>query len=352
MLLSEDIVRLDSQCAARERILCDIISNKLEPRGNKSEGHAPLEKLIMPSSPEPRHKNSIGDSAPQCAGPLANLVAPRITLPSNACDSHFHILGPATRYPYSPDRIYTPPDCLLADYLSLQKSLGLTRCVLVQPSVYGSDNSALLEALQSLGNTGRGVVVLSGKESTSELRDMDAVGVKGVRVNLVDVKSPSANLPIEALLRLQERISSLGWHLELLVHVDKYPNLDKELSTLEVPIVFGHMGYLSRGVNPDHPGMTAMLALLQSGRAWAKITGPYRIGLEGPPYDTAAEIARRLANHCMERLLWGSDWPHVMVNGPMPHDADLLNAVTDWMPEQDQQQALFSNNPANLYQWA
>jgi predicted TIM-barrel fold metal-dependent hydrolase len=297
-------------------------------------------------------KNSIGDSAPQCAGPLASLVTPRIALPLNACDSHFHVLGPASRHPYIPDRIYTPPDSLLGDYLALQKSLGLTRCVLVQPSVYGSDNSALLEALGSLGNAGRGVVVLSGKESASELRDMDAVGVKGIRVNLVDVKSPSAKLPIDVLLRLQERISPLGWHLELLVHVDKYPNLDEELGSLEVPIVFGHMGYLSRGVDPDHPGMIAMLALLQAGRAWAKITGPYRIGLGGPPYETAAQIARRLAKHCMERLVWGSDWPHVMVSGTMPHDADLLHAVVEWMPEQDQQQALFSTNPANLYQWA
>ncbi|WP_169708669.1 amidohydrolase family protein [Trinickia terrae] len=282
---------------------------------------------------------------------MSNLVAPRVTLPFNACDSHFHIFGPATHYPYSAGRIYTPPDCLLADYLDLQKSLGLTRCVLVQPSVYGSDNTALLEALKSLGNAGRGVVGLSGKESAGELRDMDAVGVKGIRVNLVDVKSASANLPIDALLRMQERISHLGWHLELLVHVDKYPNLDEALSLLEVPIVFGHMGYLSRGVNPDHPGMKAMLALMQSGRAWAKVTGPYRIGLDGPPYETAAQIARWLAKHCMERLVWGSDWPHVMVKGPMPHDTDLLNAVTDWVPGKDQQQALFSNNPAKLYQW-
>jgi 2-pyrone-4,6-dicarboxylate lactonase len=321
-------------------------------RVRKSEDHGSLEKLVMRSPSEPGHKNAIGDRAPQCAGPLANLVAPRVTLPPNACDSHLHIFGPATRYPYSPDRIYTPPHCPLADYRSLQRSLGLSRCVLVQPSVYGSDNSALLQALQSLGNGGRGVVVVTGKEPTSELRDMDAVGVKGIRVNLVDVKSPSGNLPIEALLRLQERVAPLGWHLELLVHVDKYPNLDEELSALEVPIVFGHMGYLSRGVNPEHPGMTAMLALLQSGRAWAKITGPYRMGREGLPYDTAAEIVRRLANQCMEQLVWGSDWPHVMVNGPMPHDADLLNAVVDWIPEQDQQQALLSTNPLKLYQWA
>lgn len=305
----------------------------------------------MPPSLETHHMDSSSDSAPQCPGPLANLVTPRVTLPPNACDSHFHIFGPATRYPYSSDRIYTPPDCLLADYRSLQKSLGVTRCVLVQPSVYGSDNSALLEALQDLGDAARGVVVLSGKESTGELRDMDAIGVKGVRVNLVDVKSPSSNLPIEALLRVQERISPLGWHLELLVHVDNYPNLDEELSPLEIPIVFGHMGYLSRGVNPDHPGMAAMLALLEAGRAWAKITGPYRIGQEGQPYAAAAEIARKLADRCMDRLVWGSDWPHVMVKGPMPHDSDLLNAVTDWLPEQVEQRALFSNNPANLYRW-
>lgn len=311
-----------------------------------------FDKSTMSSSPESRHTDPIVDSAPHCAGPLFNLVAPRVTLPSNACDSHFHIFGPVTRYPYSSDRTYTPPDCLLEDYLVLQRSLGLTRCVLIQPSVYGSDNTALLDALKSLGNAGRGIVVLSGKESTGELRDMNAVGVKGVRVNLVDVKVPSADLPMDALLRVQERVAPLGWHLELLVHVDKYPDLDETLSSLEVPIVFGHMGYLSRGISPDHSGMKAMLALLKSGRAWAKVTGPYRIGLDGPPYETAAQIARWLAKHCMERLVWGSDWPHVMVKGPMPHDADLLNAVTDWIPGKDQQQAIFSDNPAKLYQWS
>jgi predicted TIM-barrel fold metal-dependent hydrolase len=230
-------------------------------------------------------------------------------------------------------------------------SLGLKRCVLIQPSVYGSDNSALLDGLERLGNDGRGVVVLSGTESASELRDMDALGVRGVRINLVDVKAPGGGLPIDALLRVQERILPLGWHLELLVHVDNHPNLDEALGSLEVPLVFGHMGYLSRGVSPVHPGMKAMLGLLQAGRAWAKITGPYRIGAEGPPYEIAGDIARSLANACMERLVWGSDWPHVMVKGPMPHDTDLLNAVADWIPGKEKQEALFSRNPAQLYQW-
>ncbi len=305
----------------------------------------------MSSSSDSQNIGALGGAAPLCAGPLINLIAPRVKLPDEACDSHFHIFGPATQYRYSADRVYTPPDCLLEDYLPLQRSLGLTRCVLVQPSVYGSDNSALLDALRSLGDAARGVVVLSGKESDNELRDMDALGVKGVRVNLVDLKNPSSDLPVDALMRMQERIFQFGWHLELLVHVDQYSNLDEGLSSLEVPVVFGHMGYLTRGVSTDHPGMRSMLALMQAGRAWAKVTGPYRLGFGGAPYDTAAEITRWLAKNCIERMVWGSDWPHVMVKGQMPHDTDLLNAITDWIPEEDQQRALFTTNPAELYQW-
>ncbi|MCW5297779.1 GntR family transcriptional regulator [Herbaspirillum lusitanum] len=305
----------------------------------------------MPPSSESHHADSIVNGAPLCAAPLSSLITPRVILPPNACDSHFHIFGPEKRYPYSRGRIYTPPDCLLTDYLALHKSLGLTRCVLIQPSVYGSDNTALLDGLKTLDGAGRGVVVLNGRESASELRDMDALGVRGVRVNLVDVKAPSADMPIESLLRMQDRVASLGWHLELLVHVDNYPNLDEALDPLEVQVVFGHMGYLSRGVSPDHPGMKAMLALLQAGRAWAKITGPYRIGTEGPPYDTAGHIANWLAQTSMDRLVWGSDWPHVMVKGHMPHDTDLLNAVAEWIPGEGPQRALFSDNPAQLYGW-
>lgn len=294
---------------------------------------------------------AVEDDAPRCAGPLPTLMPPRLTLPSDACDSHLHILGPAARYPYSHDRIYTPPDCLLPEYLALRRSLGLSRSVLVQPSVYGADNTALLESLRILGESARGVVVLNGTESDSELRDMDATGVKGVRVNLVDMKSPATGIPIDALLRVQDRISPLGWHLELLIHVDRHPHLAEALDCLEIPVVFGHMGYLSRSAKPDHPGMKGMLALMMEGRAWAKITGPYRIDVAGPPYELAAEVARWLAQHCMERLVWGSDWPHVMVTGTMPHDADLLNAVTEWIPDRKQQKALFSTNPARLYQW-
>jgi len=122
--------------------------------------------------------------APPCAAPLTRVKLPRHSLPPNACDSHLHIVGPAQVYPYVSDRVYTPPDCLLADYQVVRGYLGVDRCVLVQPSVYGDDNRVLLAALWGLGEAARGVVVLRGDESHDDLARMHEWGVRGVRVNL------------------------------------------------------------------------------------------------------------------------------------------------------------------------
>src|SRR5258708_3308366 len=124
-----------------------------------------------------------------CQAPLAEIKCPQVSLPNKACDAHLHILGPALEYPYIAERVYTPPDCLLAHYEVVRASLGVKRCVLVQPSVYGSDNRVLLAALRELGDRARGVVVLGGSETADELKLMHLLGVRGVRVNLVDVKS-------------------------------------------------------------------------------------------------------------------------------------------------------------------
>ena len=290
-------------------------------------------------------------SAPPCTAPLTSIKHPRRSLPENACDSHLHILGPAKTFPYVPERVYTPPDCLLPDYELVRRHLGVTRCVLVQPSVYGSDNRVLLDALKGLGRQGRGVVVLRGDEPWGALALMHELGVRGVRVNVVDVKSPRPELPREQLLRLADRIGPLGWHLELLMHVDKHPDMEAVLAKLGVQVVFGHMGYLSRGVaDYRDPGMKAMVSLMKSGHAWAKVTAPYRLD-DGPEYHKARQVAHWLSDECMDRLVWGSDWPHVMVKTEMPHDADLVDAVTEWFPAAEQQKALFAANAARLYGW-
>ncbi|MGY2488477.1 amidohydrolase family protein [Cupriavidus sp. CP313] len=294
---------------------------------------------------------TIVSSAPRCAAPLASVKYPRRSLPENACDSHLHILGPARRFPYVSERVYTPPDCLMPDYEHVRRYLGVTRCVLVQPSVYGSDNRVLLDALKGLGTQARGVVVLRGDEPRDALHLMHGFGVRGVRVNIVDVRSARAELPTEQLLRLADLVGPLGWHIELLMHVDRHPDMEDVLATLGVPVVFGHMGYLSRGVADYRaPGMKAMVSLMKRGLAWAKVTAPYRLD-DVPAYHKARRIAHWLSSECMDRLVWGSDWPHVMVRTEMPHDADLVDVVTEWFPGAEQQKALFAANAARLYGW-
>ncbi|MEM5428769.1 amidohydrolase family protein [Cupriavidus oxalaticus] len=290
-------------------------------------------------------------SAPPCAAPLASVKYPRRSLPENACDSHLHILGPVGRFPYASERVYTPPDCLMPDYERVRRYLGVTRCVLVQPSVYGSDNRVLLDALKGLGREARGVVVLRGDEPRDILHLMHGFGVRGVRVNVVDVQSARAELPREQLLRLADLVGPLGWHIELLMHVDRHPDMKDVLANLGVPVVFGHMGYLSRGVTDYRgPEMQAMVSLMKAGLAWAKVTAPYRLD-DAPAYHKARQIARWLGSECMDRLVWGSDWPHVMVRTDMPHDADLVDVVTEWFPGAEQQKALFAANAARLYGW-
>jgi len=250
-----------------------------------------------------------------------------------------------------PERVYTPPDCLLSDYQAVQRYLGVARCVIVQASVYGYDNRVLLDSLVKLGDVARGVVVLHGDETPERLQRMHTLGVRGARVNLVDVKSPRPQLPQKQLQRLADLIAPLGWHLELLMHVDRHPDMEQVLGELGVPLVFGHMGYLSRDVaDYRHPGMKSMLELARSGVAWIKVTAPYRLA-EPPGYRKAGEMLHWLAGECLDRLVWGSDWPHVMVKTGMPHDADLVDLIADWLPERGQQEALFAANAARLYGW-
>ncbi len=215
----------------------------------------------------------------------------------------------------------------------------------------GTITGRSLDALKKLGDAARGVVVLSGDESRDELQGMHALGVRGARVNIVDVKSPRSQLPREQLQRLADLIRPMNWHLELLMHVDRHPDMEEVLGKLGVLLVFGHMGYLSRDVSDyRHPGMMSMLALMKSGLAWAKVTAPYRVA-EAPEYRKAGEMLGWLAEECLDRLVWGSDWPHVMVKTSMPHDTDLVDLVAEWVPGHSQQEALFAANAARLYGW-
>ena len=294
---------------------------------------------------------AVGAEAPTCAPPDFNPRAPKLRLPARACDCHAHILGPKAKYAYSPARVYTPPDCLLPDYVHMLDRLGLERSVLVQPSVYGTDNTVMLEAMRTAGNRFRGVAVVEDDIPDDELKQLDAAGVRGVRVNIVDVKDRKpGTLPMDSLEKLARRVAPLGWHMEFLMHADEFPDLDRAFADFPVDIVLGHLGYMKTDKGLRNAGFQAFLRLMKAGRAWVKLTGPSRITTTGGlPYADVVPYARALLETNPERVIWGTDWPHVIIKTLMPNDGDLADLLSDWVPEARLREQVLVRNPARLY---
>src|SRR4051794_14408992 len=236
----------------------------------------------------------------------------------NSCDCHAHVCGPESRYPYAANRLYTPHDALPSDYRRMLDSLGIERGVLVQPSIYAADNRALLDALAQDPVRLRGVAVVPWTISSKELESLHAAGVRGVRQNIVDLKDGKGVLPLKELKTLGRKIKPFGWHVEFLMHVDEFPHLDRQLADFPVDVVFGHLGYVPATKKTSEPGFQALLRLMQDGKAWVKLTAPYRLTMSALPYPETDVFARALVEEAPERLLWGTDWPHVFIKGAMP----------------------------------
>jgi predicted TIM-barrel fold metal-dependent hydrolase len=221
--------------------------------------------------------------------------------------------------------------------------------VLVQPSVYGTDNSALLDALRAGGPSFRGVAVVDWDIDAAALASMHADGIRGVRCNIVDIVEDKGRLPLATLTKLATKIRPLGWHVELLMHADEFPDMDRALADFPVDIVLGHLGYLPTQKGTANAGFQALLRLLRAGKAWVKLTGPYRISAAGSPYADTVPFARALLDAAPGRVLWGTDWPHVMMKGPMPNDGELCDLLAQWVPDEQLRRRVLVDNPAVLY---
>lgn len=295
----------------------------------------------------PPHASS--DSAPLCAPADPNPREPRFEMPPRACDTHAHICGPIARFPYSDRRIYTPPDAPLGAYTGMLATLGVERAVLVQPSVYGTDNTVMLAAMTELGERCRAVAVVDDAIGDAELARLHEAGVRGVRVNVVDVAEGKGVLPMDALSRIAERIKRYGWHVEFLMHADEFPDLDRQFADFPVDIVLGHLGYMRTDKGIEQPGFQALLKLAQRGKCWVKLTGPYRISIEPFPHPDTTTLAHALTKAAPERIVWGTDWPHVMVKTAMPNDGALADLLLDWIADAGLREQVLVANPAKLY---
>lgn len=287
----------------------------------------------------------------------------KVDIPGGACDTHAHVFGPGNRYPFMANALYTPADALLPDYRHMLDTLGVERAVLVQPSVYGTNNDAMLDALAVDPLRLRGVAVLPLDLGMPEIESLHGKGVRGVRFNVVDVKAARGKLDIDGVRKLARRIAPLGWHVEFLMHVDEQPELDRIFDDFPTPICFGHLGYVlppAKGI--DVRGFRALLRLMQDGKAWVKLTAPYRLSAMKNPYEDTRPFAKALVEAAPERLLWGSDWPHVQprpggptgapLERPMPNDGDLFDVFTDWIPSEETRRRILVENPKQLYDFS
>ena len=272
-------------------------------------------------------------------------------LPRGACDCHCHVFGPAARFPYAEPRSYTPDDAPLESYLALLDRLGCERGVLVQPSAYGRDNRAMLDALAREPQRLRGVAVGGGELTAATLQQWHAAGVRGLRANEFrrDGKPYYQNgvtlKDIEPLLPL---IADLGWHLQLWVDARDLPDMAAALARVPVPVVVDHMGRMEHRHGTQHPGFQALLRGVSEGKLWAKVSGTYRLGAMPPDYLEARPFHDALVAANPHNLVWGSDWPHPRPEGPVPDAKRLLDVFCDWTSAANRQ-AILSDNPARLY---
>ena len=278
-----------------------------------------------------------------------NPSKPSFALPPGAVDAHCHVFGPGATFPYAATRKYTPCDAPKETLWALRDHLGFTRNVIVQATCHGTDNRALLDALENSNGLARGVATVSNDMSDEQLQALHDAGVRGARFNfvrrLVDV------LPHNELLAIGERIQSMGWHLVIYIESQDLATLRCFLEGLPGTIVFDHMGRpdVSRDIY-DNAFELFVQMLTENQNMWTKVSCPDRLTLAGPPgYDDVVPFARHLVETFPDRVLWGTDWPHPNLKSHMPDDGKLVDYVPAIAVNERLQQQLLIDNPMRLY---
>lgn len=272
-------------------------------------------------------------------------LKPRITPPPLSCDTHAHIFGPAARYPFAADRDWTPPDRPVEEYAAMLDNLGIARGVIVHSSSHGSDNSVTLDAIAHMKGRCLGIAVLGPEVTDGELERLAAGGMRGVRISTM-LKS---TMGVQHLEAMAGRFQDLGWSIQL--HFDAAEEiipLAPLLRRLKVPVVFDHMGRARGGGGAGQPAFQTLLGLLRDcEHCWVKLSSWYRLSDQGPPFDDMRALAEAAIAARVDRVLWGSNWPHPLLKGPPPDDAMLLDQFQQWAG--DARKTILVDNPAKLF---
>lgn len=278
--------------------------------------------------------------------PIERLTLPTYDVPAGTCDTHMHVFGPEDRYPHVPQPHYTLPDGELGHFQSLMCVLHIDRFVIVQPSFYGTDNRCLIDALANAGQAARGVIMVEDDVAQGELEALHVAGVRGIRLDLFK----RAQQPIEDIktyiLDMAKKAAALGWHLQFYAPGYVVRDLVDFLRGVETPFVIDHMGYMlaSDGLTPAD--FKRLLALMDEGRCYLKLSGPYRIAKE-KGHEAVADVAKAIVARNSRRCIWGSDWPHIPHSGR--DTGGLLNLLAEWAPAAEDRKRILVDNPLALF---
>lgn len=276
------------------------------------------------------------------------ITRPRMTPPPLSCDTHAHIFGPAARYPFATNRDWTPPDRPVEAYAAMLDTLGMARGIIVHSSSHGTDNSVTLDAIAQMDGRCKGIAVLAPDISDQELERLKAGGMCGVRISTM-LKS---NMGIPHIGAMAGRFRDLGWQIQLhLDSADEIIPLAPALQRLTVPVVFDHIGRTRGGGGIEQAPFQTLLGLLRDcDHIWVKISSWYRLSDQGPPYDDMRALAEKAMETRVERVLWGSNWPHPLLKGPPPDDGELLDQFQRWAG--DARKTILVDNPTRLFGFA
>ena len=278
-----------------------------------------------------------------------NPTKPSFKPPKGAVDAHCHVFGPESKFPFAPERKYTPCDASKDQLFKLRNFLGFERNVIVQASCHGTNNDALEDALLSSNNLARGVAVVSPDISQRDLKRLDAAGVRAVRFNFL--KRLVDNAPRDIFQNIAKKIADLGWHVVVYVEAQDLEVLAPFLKSLPANIIFDHMARpdVNEGLNSKN--FVLFQKLMENEKFWCKTSCPERLSQEGPEknYSDILPFMGVLIKNYTERVLWGTDWPHPNMKSHMPDDGKLVDIIERIAPTEELQRKLLVDNPMRLY---
>lgn len=285
-----------------------------------------------------------------CLPPVDHPKQPDVPTLPQACDSHFHIFGPTRRFPYSPERAYTPAEAPLEKLLELHARLGFERGVAIQGNGHGTDNSAMLDALRREPRRLRGVAIVKEATTRQDIRRMADAGVRALRFHIAP-RQPGrfSSLGLDAFETLAPGMAECGMHAQFFMDARELPAVMTRLKDWRSPVALDHFGSTKAAEGVAAPGFELLRRYLGEGRIWVKLSGAYRASERYPDYADARPLHEALVRTNPDQLLWGSDWPHPRLEKDMPDTGHLLDLFNDWTSAPSLRRKILVENPARLY---